>query len=66
MPSGDSRKDFICSTAANYFGLRQNDDALADIGNEDPLNDFLDNGNSSVLFLQHGGKKIHASNKVYR
>lgn len=51
MP-GDSRKDFILATTANYFAVDVNDGSLKNLPDSPALNSFLDDGNASVL----GGK----------
>ncbi|XP_076467409.1 LOW QUALITY PROTEIN: cytoplasmic dynein 2 heavy chain 1-like [Babylonia areolata] len=48
MP-GDSRKDFILVTVANYFGIAINDQAITNLFNTPSLNSFLDDGNISIL-----------------
>lgn len=61
MPSGDSRKDFIVQTTANYFGIPSSDGALAKVLDSKELNAFLDDGNSHVLAAKydaHQGKKV--------
>lgn len=61
MPSGDSRKDFIVQTTANYFGIAGSDGALAKIFDSKELNAFLDDGNSPVLAAKydtHQGKRL--------
>lgn len=61
MPSGDSRKDFIVQTTANYFGIASSDGALTKVFDSKELNTFLDDGNSSVLaakYDNHQGKKL--------
>lgn len=47
--SGDSRKDFILTTTANYFAVPANDGALKNLPDSAALNSFLDDGNASVL-----------------
>jgi len=64
MPSGDSRKDFICTTAGYYFGLKPNDDAVSELMTNPALNTFLDDGGSTVLYVRLDGKKIQLANKV--
>ncbi|XP_076446844.1 LOW QUALITY PROTEIN: cytoplasmic dynein 2 heavy chain 1-like [Babylonia areolata] len=67
MPSGDSRKDFILVTVANYFGLGPEDAAVTDLLTEPSLNAFLDDGNVSVLagkLEDRGGKRVDFQNKV--
>lgn len=60
MPSGDSRKDFILQTTANYFGIPASEAALEKIFDSKEINTFLDDGNSPVLAARydtHQGKK---------
>ncbi|EDO38992.1 predicted protein [Nematostella vectensis] len=60
MPSGDSRKDFVLTTAANYFGVPISDSAFAEVSDSRELNAFLDDGNSPILaarFDTHQGNK---------
>ena len=67
MPSEDSRKDFLLSTTANFFGLNENDSGIRSGGNAIPLNKFLDDGSCSVLtVLLSGGhsKKLEFLNKI--
>ena len=66
MP-GDSRKDFILVTVANYFGTAINDQAITNLFNAQSLNAFLDDGNISILagkLDQKNGKRIEFQNKV--
>ncbi|KAK6172722.1 hypothetical protein SNE40_016326 [Patella caerulea] len=66
MP-GDSRKQFVLTTAANYFTVPLNDTSLANLQNSSALNSFLDDGNVSVLSVKKdakGGQSISLSNKV--
>ncbi|XP_025088458.1 cytoplasmic dynein 2 heavy chain 1-like isoform X3 [Pomacea canaliculata] len=66
MP-GDSRKDFILVTVANYFAVPINDTAITNLFNAQPLNGFLDDGNISVLagkIDQRGGRKIDLQNQI--
>jgi hypothetical protein len=64
MPSGDSRKDYICTAAGHYFGLQSNDDAVTNLVSESALNTFLDDAGSVVLCIRFDGRKTHASNEV--
>lgn len=64
MPSGDSRKDFICTAAAHYFGLQPNDDAVTEHFSDSALNTFFDDAGSTVLCIRRDGKKIHFTNKA--
>lgn len=67
MP-GDSRKDFILVTVANYFGVAISDSAITNLFNAHPLNSFLDDGNISILAgkvdPKSGGRRIDFQNKV--
>ncbi|CAL1541204.1 unnamed protein product [Lymnaea stagnalis] len=66
MP-GDSRKDFILVTAANYFGVLINDNAITSLFNAPSLNNFLDDGNTMVLAGKidpKKEKKIEFQNRV--
>ncbi|XP_055895255.1 cytoplasmic dynein 2 heavy chain 1-like isoform X1 [Biomphalaria glabrata] len=66
MP-GDSRKDFVLVTTANYFGVMVNDSAITNLFNSPPLNSFLDDGNVMVLAGKldpKKDKKIDFLNKV--
>ena len=47
--SGDSRKDFILATIGNYFGYAVADGAISHILDSRELNNFLDDGNCSIL-----------------
>ena len=67
--SGDSRKDFILATTANYFAVQVTDGAIQSLCNAPALNSFLDDGNATVLagrFEIKGGraKGFTFSNKV--
>ena len=60
MPSGDTRKDFILATTANYFVIPSTDAALEQVRESRELNAFLDDGNCPVLaarFDSHQGRK---------
>ena len=66
MP-GDSRKDFILVTVANYFGIPINEQAITNLFNAPALNGFLDDGNVSILagkLNQKSGKRVDFQNKV--
>ncbi len=57
MP-GDSRKDFILVTTANYFSLASGD--VQSLQKSEALNSFLDDGNATVLagkMETRGGRK---------
>jgi len=64
MPSGDSRKEFICAIASQFFGLSANDDVITSLYSVKELNNFLDDGGAELLSVQHEGKKVHLSNAV--
>jgi len=64
MPSGDSRKEFICSIASQFFGLSATDDAITSLYSLKELNNFLDDGGAELLSVKHEGKKVHLSNNV--
>lgn len=63
MP-GDSRKDYVLATIANYFGLAVSDGAISSLADSRALNNFLDDGNSTVLVGKNEGKRINFYNKV--
>ena len=66
MP-GDSRKDFILVTVANYFGVAINEPVITNLFNAPALNGFLDDGNISILagkINPKSGKRIDFQNKV--
>ena len=67
--SGDSRKDFVLATTANYFAVQVTDGSIQSLLNSPALNSFLDDGNATVLagrFDVKGGraKGFTFSNKV--
>uniref|UniRef100_W5MJK1 Cytoplasmic dynein 2 heavy chain 1 n=1 Tax=Lepisosteus oculatus TaxID=7918 RepID=W5MJK1_LEPOC len=66
MPLGleDTRKDFILTTAANYFGFKPSDPVVSSGGESRELNNFLDDGNEFVLCVQKHGTDLLISNKV--
>jgi len=64
MPSGDSRKEFICAVTSQFFGLLANDDAITRLYSVKELNNFLDDGGSELLSVKQEGKTVHLSNKV--
>ena len=47
--AGDSRKEFMLTTTGNYFGLSASDPALANLQDVDPLNSFLDDGDTPIM-----------------
>ena len=67
--SGDSRKDFLLATTANYFAVQVTDGSITSLQSSPALNSFLDDGNATVLagrFDTKGGraKGFAFSNKV--
>ncbi len=67
MSDGDVRKEFLLNTVANYFGLSTSDRSVSELGAARELNNFLDDGNSTLLSaniqkLEDGGTKIHLDN----
>jgi dynein heavy chain 2 len=64
--SGDTRKTFVLTTTANYFGFPPTDGACKDLHDRKELNTFLDDGNCPVLVARCEGKekKINLSNNV--
>ena len=64
MPSGDSRKEFICSIASQFFGLSASDDVITSLYSVKELNNFLDDGGAELLSVKYEGKKVHLSNNV--
>lgn len=63
MP-GDSRKDYVLATTANYFGIAVSDNVITSLADSRSLNNFLDDGNASVLAGKNEGKRINFYNKV--
>ena len=66
MP-GDSRKDFVLVTTANYFGVPITDGAITALFNSLALNNFLDDGNVTILagkLDNKNDKKIDFQNRV--
>ena len=64
MPTGDSRKDFVLATASNFFGVANDDQALSSKDNSECINNFLDDGNTSVLAAKVHDETLIFSNKV--
>jgi len=60
----DSRKEYILTTAANFFGKAATDDSIASSATSSALNDFLDDGGTPVLAARMEGKAISFLNKV--
>ena len=61
---GDSRKDFVLTTTANFFGIAPNDGEITKNQNAPAINTFLDDGSASVLAARSEGKTVAFSNKV--
>ena len=49
VSAGDVRKDFLLATIANYFGIPLSHESVARLAESPQLNNFLDDGNSSLL-----------------
>ena len=49
VSAGDVRKDFLLATIANYFGIPLRHESVARLAESPQLNNFLDDGNSSLL-----------------
>lgn len=62
--SGDSRKEYLLTAAANIFGLNTNDSAVNASFDNAALNNFLDDGNANVLAVRQVKGKLVVSNKV--
>ena len=64
--AGDSRKEFILITVANYFAISANDQEIENLFNTKPLNSFLDDGNITVLAAKFdkSKNKVKLLNKV--
>ena len=64
--AGDSRKNFILATTANYFALPVNDGSIQTLANSSALNNFLDDGNVLLLAGRNDPRKnrIEFVNKV--
>jgi dynein heavy chain 2 len=54
----------VLATIANYFGLAVSDGAISSLADSRALNNFLDDGNSTVLAGKNEGKRINFYNKV--
>lgn len=63
MP-GDSRKDFILASSANFFGVPPSDGAITSCANDPALNTFLDDGGTPVLSCRMDNKKLVMHNVV--
>ena len=46
---GDLRKDYLLATIGNYFSIPLADAAIVSLVDNDKLNNFLDDGNSTLL-----------------
>uniref|UniRef100_T1IHY1 Cytoplasmic dynein 2 heavy chain 1 n=1 Tax=Strigamia maritima TaxID=126957 RepID=T1IHY1_STRMM len=68
MPGGDSRKDFLLATTANFFSLSVSDDAVSGLHNGKEINNFLDNASCFLLSIKGERREkrliLHALNKV--
>jgi dynein heavy chain 2 len=68
MPTGDSRKDYILATTANYFGVGVADAAITALHDSTALNSFLDDGNIDLcagrIETRGNAKRLAFSNKV--
>ncbi len=66
--AGDSRKEFVVATIGNYFGYSPSDGAVSHIHDSRELNNFLDDGNCSVLAthaeLTQGVRLIQVYNNI--
>lgn len=62
--AGDSRKDYLLTTTANYFGVAVSDSSITSLADSRSLNNFLDDGNATVLAGKIEGKRINYYNKV--
>ena len=49
ITDGDVRKEFLLATIANYYSLPFKDDAIIELNENEKLNNFLDDGNSTLL-----------------
>ncbi|XP_041357041.1 cytoplasmic dynein 2 heavy chain 1-like isoform X2 [Gigantopelta aegis] len=64
--AGDSRKNFLLATTANYFSLPVNDGGIQALDKSPALNSFLDDGNVPLLAARNDprGKRIEFVNKI--
>jgi len=62
--AGDSRKDFLLVSSANFFGVLPSDGAITSCVNDSALNTFLDDGGTPVLSCRMDGKKLVMHNMV--
>ena len=70
LSNGDTRKDYILATIANYFNIPTQNEEIANLVKSEKLNNFLDDGNALILSanveeLKEGGKKIHLDNATH-
>ena len=49
ITDGDIRKEFLLTTIANYYSLPLRDEAITQLNENEKLNNFLDDGNSTLL-----------------
>ena len=64
MPT-DSRKDYLLATTANHFSISVSDGRISSLIDVPALNNFLDDGNDTVLVGKADGKgRVTFSNKV--
>ena len=49
ITDGDVRKQFLLTTIANYYSLPLKDEAITQLNENKKLNNFLDDGNSTLL-----------------
>ncbi|KAK3100036.1 hypothetical protein FSP39_013759 [Pinctada imbricata] len=68
MPTGDSRKDYLLATTANYFSLGVNDASITALSDSVALNNFLDDGNATLLSAKietrGNARRLAYSNKM--
>ena len=68
MATGDSRKDYLLATTANYFSLKVSDAAITALVDTVALNNFLDDGNANLLAgrveTRGNARRLGYSNKV--
>ena len=65
MPSQDVRKEFILSSASNYFGIPANEDTIKNLNFCKEVSNFLDDGNVDVLaLLQQNKSSIQSYNEL--
>ena len=49
ITEGDVRKEFLLTSIANYYSLTLRDDSIRNLNENEQLNNFLDDGNSTLL-----------------